>query len=308
MLEDISESFDPIAYNEAYEAENQHKERVKHIFEFMDEAIDFLENGTSTYGDTLPWHKTEDKFRLRHSEVTLWAAQNGAGKSMVTSQLACHLSSTTKVGIASFEMKPLMTVARVYRQAIACPNPTVEYCQRANEQLDLFIYDHVGSVTPVIVFGMIRYMAVDLGIKHIFIDSLMKCGVNSQENEPQKKFVSALQDLAKEHQIHIHLIHHLRKGKDANAIPDKYSVKGAGELVDLVDNLVLVYRDRDLQNKKAMHRANNEHFEDMEKSECKLIIDKQRHGDYEGSFIFWWHEQSYQWVDNSRGEKHFYIK
>ena len=35
----------------------------------------------------LPWTKTNDYFEFRPSEVTIWAGQNGHGKSQVTDQV-----------------------------------------------------------------------------------------------------------------------------------------------------------------------------------------------------------------------------
>jgi len=210
-------------------------------------------------------------------------------------------------------MHPRSTVGRAYRQAIGSDNFEKRWAEKANEQLNMFIYDYTGSVTPMVVYGMIRYMAVELNIKHVFIDSLVKCGINSQENEPQKIFLSRLQDLAKEHQVHIHLVHHIRKSASANDVPDKFSVKGAGELVDLADNLIIVHRNRELQNKKNYALQNNNminglQFKDIQKPDSKLILDKQRHFDFEGIFNFWWHAESQQWIDNDRGEYHKYVK
>jgi len=109
MIE-LTDNFDPILYNQAYEESQEHRERVKHISAFTDEALEYLDVGSIASGDSLPWAKTQDKFRLRMGEVTLWVGQNGSGKSQLTTQIAVHLSITKKVGIASFEMHPRSTL------------------------------------------------------------------------------------------------------------------------------------------------------------------------------------------------------
>ena len=151
----------------------------------------------------------------------------------------------------------------------------------------------MGSVRPDAILGMIHWAAVECGVQHIMIDSLVKCGVDSERNEPVKKFVDQLCWAAKNHKVHIHLVHHVRKGQDEFTEPDKNSVKGAGEIVDLCDNLFLIYRNRLKEHKKdrgvltADERSAPDSF---------IRVAKHRHGEWEGTWGFWWHEKSQQWI------------
>ena len=126
------------------------------------------------------------------------------------------------------------------------------------------------------------------------IDSLVKCGVSMEKNEPQKTFMSKLQDIAKEHKIHIHVVMHTRKSEKESDVPDKYSVKGAGELVDLTDNLLIVYRNKkkEFEAQKPEHEQKKEL---IEQPDCFIRVAKQRHGSFEKSFGFWWNEKREQW-------------
>jgi len=54
----------------------------------------------------LPWAKVNPYFDFRKGEVTIWAGQNGHGKSQVTDMVKLSLmGQNQKVGNASFEMK-----------------------------------------------------------------------------------------------------------------------------------------------------------------------------------------------------------
>ena len=304
MIEISSEATNLINF-EDYLQEHERKEhagRLKHVSEFIPAALARLRVGVQTFGDPMPWDKTQSKFRFRPSEVTIWAGTNGSGKSLVMGQCALTLAQITKVGIASFEMPADSTISRMLRQATGGPKPTDEIAKRFGESLDLYVYNHVGNLNTNSVYGMIHYMAVEKGIKHIMIDSLVKCGVNSEQNEPQKYFLNKIQEIAKEHKIHIHIVHHTRKTAHETDTPDKYSVKGAGELIDLTDNLILVYRNRVKEKKLKENKEVEEGFPD-----CYLDISKQRHGEWEGLFSFWWDDKSTQWIDNSNGIIHRYI-
>ena len=67
----------------------------------------------------LPWDKTRESFDFRKGEVTIWAGMNGHGKSLVTSQVALSLMGQgEKVVIASFELKPVVTMQRLARMYV----------------------------------------------------------------------------------------------------------------------------------------------------------------------------------------------
>ena len=264
--------------------------------DFMAEAIDRLENGVKLYGEALPWQKTHDQFRFREGEVTIRAGINGNGKSLVMGQAALWLAKTSKVLIASMEMLPAATVARMLRQASGESQPSREWSQKFEEYSKdkVWIYDQVGTVNPDSIIGMIHWAATELGIKHIMIDSLVKCGINQSDNEPQKKFMDSLQWAAKENKIHIHIVMHIRKPDQNSAftIPRKGDVKGAGELVDLTDNLLILSRN----TQKEYYKQKGDAKYDERQPDSYINVAKQRHGEWEGVWTFWWHESSQQWI------------
>ena len=55
----------------------------------------------------------------------------------------------------------------------------------------------------------------------------------------QKDFVDALCTIAQDTGLHIHLVCHMRKGENEDAARLKFDIKGAGEITDLVDNILI---------------------------------------------------------------------
>ena len=260
---------------------NQESQHIEPVQNFRDALIERLIQGVSVFGDPLPWSKTESKFRMRPSEVTIWAGINGHGKSQVLGQVMCWLARDTKVMVASFEMKPEATLERMVRQATKTDMPTISvvdsWLSAVSE--NLFLYTVVGTAQQDRLLAAVHYAATVKGIKHIMIDSLAMCGIQTDDYNKQKSFMNELSACSKQYNIHIHLVHHVSKGTSEF------------ELVDLVDNLVIVHRNK---------RKEESQEPDSEEHDCLLKIAKQRHGEWEGSFLLWFHPKSMQYTPDSR--------
>jgi len=259
-------------------------QKVDRPTQHLEKALERLSGSLRPYGDTLPWHKTHDQFRFRDGELTLWAGVNGMGKSLVTGMAALWLEHP--VVVASMEMLPEATLARMIRQASGTSTPSKEYATAIAEQLDgrIYIYNQVGDAEQDNLFGMIHYAAAELRVKHFFIDSLVKIkGVGPDDYTAQQEFVNKLSQIAKDEHVHIHLILHMRKQPSEKDMPDKFDVKGSGAIVDLADNLLIVYR------RTIGDMADND-------PTGFIRVAKHRHGEWEGHWGFWFHEESQQWV------------
>ncbi len=189
---------------DAYLRETDAKTNVKPASLWVADLIDRLRNHKHERKLYLPWEQARDAFHFRYGEVTLWAGQNGHGKTQVTSQILLSLlGQDEKAVIASFEMKPATTMQRLARM-YAETNPfSPEYQQDAGIEAlaelytefgqwtdtRLWIYDQQGTVDASKVIGMARYCAKELGVKHVFIDSLMKCVRGEDDYNGQKEFV-----------------------------------------------------------------------------------------------------------------------
>jgi twinkle protein len=87
--------------------------------------------------------------QFRPGEVTVWAGYNGHRKSMLTSQVALDLCvQRQRVLVASLEMSPARTMARMSRQVSAVLKPadaTLEAFHRWSDDR-LWLFDHVGRI------------------------------------------------------------------------------------------------------------------------------------------------------------------
>ena len=262
------------------------------LVQFKDEEIKdrikerFANGRTSAYGDRLPWPKTIEQVRLRPGEVSLWAGVNGHGKSLVLGQVMLWFPIEVKSLIASLEMPVDATAARMIQQTLPSGTPTDHYIDLFGEATgNIWIYDEQQTVQTHRMIALVNYAGQILEADHMVIDSLVKCGMAPDDYPRQKAFVDALCQLAKAYRMHIHLVHHIRKGDKEGKEPDKFDIKGAGEITDLVDNVFIVHRNKIKENKIQ----NGQHVEEME-PDAKIICAKQRHGEWEG-FINLWHDK-----------------
>lgn len=261
-------------------------------------------HGVEAQGDTLPWRKTHDHVRFRPGEVTLWAGINGHGKSMVLSHVTAHFIEFSKALVASMEMSIEALGYRLIRQQLASSTPTEELVQASVDWCcddRLWVYDQLDTVASERILGMCVYAMEKLGIDHIIIDSLMKCGIGPEDYEAQSAFVDRLCWAAKTHGGHIHLVHHVRKGQDEDAPPNKFDVKGSGAITDMVDNVLIVHRNK----RKERNVEKGKEVERLE-PDARLTVEKQRHGEWEGGISLYWHNESYQYLSGPDCKPTFY--
>ena len=231
--------------------------KVKDVSVFIDELKEDLANPVVIKKVSMPWSKTINEFEFKRGEVTLYAGSNGGGKSLITGQIALSLiKQDQKVCIMSFEMKPKRTIMRMTRQfsGTDLDNPFLKNKLEVNNQYlerlkkfstgKLWLYDQQGTTSTAQVISVARYCAVELDITHIFIDSLMKCVAGEDDYNSQKSFVDELTALARDHNVHIHLVHHIRKLESEEKLPNKNDVKGTGAIADQVDNVLLMWRNK----------------------------------------------------------------
>jgi len=141
-----------------------------------------------------------------------------------------------------------------------------------------------------------RYCAIELKIQHMFIDSLMKCMKAEDDYNAQKAFVDELTAIARDHNMHIHLVHHIRKLSNQEITPSKTDIKGSGAIADQVDNVLLMHR-----NKKKEHDISlgKEVADDV--PDAYLMCEKQRNGEHEEWYKLWYHKESQQFLDSPDG-------
>lgn len=266
---------------------------IKSATEYCDEVIDRFYGDSGMIGARLPWAKSEFSIQFRPGEVSLWLGINGHGKSLLLGQLlTCFMAQGDKAVIASFEMKPAATLQRMTRQVSHGAEPTIEFIKRFHEWTDgkLWFYDQQGTVKAERVLSVCRYFGEKLQGQHVVIDSLMKCGIGEDDYNKQKWFLDELTSIARDKQIHIHLVHHSRKQGDENSPPGKMDAKGSGAITDQVDNCITVWRNKKKESDVAAGKGDESMFDAM------MVVDKQRHGEWEGKILLWFDKKSTQYV------------
>lgn len=276
----------------------QESQSIIPLSDFKDSILERLANGIKHFGDEIPWEKHHDNFRLRPHEVTLWAGINGHGKSLVLSHVMAHLMKSTKCILASLEMKADAVGERLVKQIAGLEKPTDSFSRGILDWTDdkLWIYDELDTVEHKRIIGMCIYAFTELNIQHVFIDSLMKCGMDEDDYNSQKRFVDRLCWVAKTHGGHIHLVAHMRKGKTEFDVPDKFDVMGSSAITNLVDNVVIVHRNK----KKEMEMEKGNDVDKMIPDSIVKVV-KQRHGDWEGKINLWLDKPSQQFKGSPDG-------
>lgn len=291
----MAEVFGPGMDFSEYMEETDHEHRVIKASAYVDDVVDYFHNQTPMPGGKMPWAKTHGTVRFRKGEVTLWAGMNGHGKSLILGQVCIGLvAQKHKVCIASLEMKPLITLARICRQADGTVVPDVEFIREFHSITDgwLWLYDQQGMVKAEMMLAVIRYCADRLKITHFVLDSLTKCGLGEDDLNKQKWFIDALTCAARDTGVHIHLVAHSRKGKDELVPPNKMDIRGSGAITDQVDNVMTVWRNK----KKEFEIADGIH-KGAQEPDALIICDKQRNGEWEGKIGLWYLPSSMQYVE-----------
>lgn len=271
---------------------------------YADIVVDYFNGTLGQKGLSLPWSKTHGMVSLRPGEVSIWAGVNGHGKSLILNQIMLQaMKMNEPCVIASMEMKPHVTMARMTRQAAGTERPSDEFIHAFHAWTEgkLWLYAQQGTVDSRRMLAVLRYVHEALyqngekvAVRHFVIDSLMKCGIGTDDYNRQKSFVDELCAFAKDSGIHIHLVAHARKGETERKIVDKFDIKGASEITDQVDNVFTIWRNK--RKEEEGQRVGKRDDEVMKEPDALLICSKQRHGEWEGRIALWFHREGFQYV------------
>jgi twinkle protein len=277
---------------EAYMQDTEVSHRVKAIEAWEDDINgEFVEGGRGSVGTMLPWLKVGNKIKFRPGEVSLWFGFNKHGKSLMLGQAMLSAAAQgERICVASFEMRPHKTLARMARQWCdsdsPLPSQVREFVRWGAGKL--WMYDQTSTVQAERVYAVIRYAVDQLRITHFVVDNLTKCVASDDDYAGQKAIVDKLTSLAQSLGIHIHLVHHARKAADESKAPRKMDAMGASAITNLVDNIFIVWR-----NKAKADKPNSD-----QEPDAMLICDGQRHGTgWEGVLNLRYHSRSQQYID-----------
>lgn len=267
------------------------KHRVRPADFYQDGVIRHLIGEGIPKGRNLPFKSMHGKFELRENEMTVWVGYKGHGKSALISQVFDHsMSYNEPCFVISPEFTAVQLLLRMIFQRLRTREPGAEQLREWFDWASkrLWIYDQQASIKPDDVPPLCRFVCEEFGVKHILIDSLMKCGIAPDDYARQKQFVDQVQNVAHNNPVHIHLVAHARKAKDDAATPSLHDIKGGSEIADMVENVLVVWRNKP----KEMAQSMNE-MAKVEEPDAILKVEAQRNAEgWVGSIPLNFHKRS----------------
>lgn len=284
----------------SYEMQTEARVKVQPARVFADELDAEFEAKTEAKRAVMLSTKLRHYIDFQPGDVTCWAGFNGHRKSTYTSQVALDLCvQRQRTLIASFEMRPAKTLARMARQASAMAEPGKNWRKEFLRWSDsrLWIFDHMGRVDPKVCLAVCNYFGTELKGKHVFIDSMMMVVATEDKFDEQKQFITDCCRLAQETGLHVHVIAHCRKpnGGDEGHPPSKYDIKGTSAVSDQASNVITIWENK---GKRAALEANPHDGDQLQKPDALVSVVKQRHGAWEGSIKHWFDSASMRFIDN----------
>jgi len=255
--------------------ESEHSIRAAN--EFTKEVLDHYLLGDEMLGYKLPWPMFDETFRLRSGECSILAGINSSGKSLALGQIALQcIIQGARVLSVSLEMSPRSQLIRLWRQSSVNMKPDLDFGLAFNEWCrdKLYFFDKEGSMDMDTLEAGVRYAIDNYDTDLILVDSLMTIsGIRNDDYTAQKEVVCRIADLSRDLECHIILVAHARKSFSIRDRIDRFSIRGAGELSDRVDNVLLLQRY---------------YSEDTDGADVNFAISKARHWDMaEGEVDLW---------------------
>lgn len=284
-----------------YERSTEARVKVHRAAEFLDDLLrSFQPRDRDAFEPEMFSTKLRERIAFRPGEVTVWAGYNGHRKSMFAGQVALDLCvAHQRVLIASMEMQPAVTLARMARQAWGCARPTQAALEQFARWTDgrLWLFDHMGRVTPQVCMAVIRYFAEELQGSHVFVDSMMMVCASEESLDEQKQFMTDLVRSAQELGVHVHLVAHCRKPQTGEEKPpSKYDLRGSAAISDQAHNVITVWANK---AKRAKLEKDPNDAAALADPDVAVTVEKQRNGQWEGRVGLWFHEPSMRFVDSS---------
>lgn len=291
----IEDTFDFSAYMRQTDA----SAKVRKASAFRGDMLKRFED-RSDYVPRAAMHSTKLRtaIEFRPGEVTAWAGYNGHRKSMFTGQVALDLiAAGERALMASFEMSPADTLARMARQCFGVARPAVVSLDWFSKWTDdrLWMFDHLGRITPDQCMAVVRYFGEELKGKHVFIDSMMMVCKSEEHLDEQKQFATDVVRAAQEFGLHIHLVTHCRKPQNGEEKPPtKYDLRGSAAISDQAHNVITIWANK---AKKAALEANQDDQVAKAEPDARVCVEKQRNGSFEGAFKLWFSDASLRFMD-----------
>ena len=254
-------------------------------------------------GIEAPWSKLHNLFEIPRQGVTLIGGYSGHQKSTMTNQWALHAAASGhKVCIASLELTADYLFDFFAGQSACKQTMHEDYLKRFGKWADdkLFIVDHADVMTPEEAIQIIIDAKRLLGCDLFVLDCLMQIDLGG-ELENEKRFMAKLGAVAREYDMAIVVVHHMRKpqGPDGEKkVPGRESFIGSSHLVNAAAGVLILWQNAE----KAAARHNGEEVDDNF-PDFVLSVAKNRFAPFQGTVGLYQHKEA-RLLCNSRARQY----
>ena len=301
-------------------AVSQDPDDLKHPGDICEEIyLEFYPEKNGVKGIPLPYKMP---FEFTPGQLNIWHGYNGHGKTVNLTYTLVHMAKECGESscIASLEWKASKTFRNMVRQSLAKSKPTRAEVEAVVGWMDKYfmVYDHVGEASAEEILDVFDYSNRKYGIQHFVVDSLMMIkGINGDDWEAQKELCKKLKAFAVDRDAHCHLVAHSKKPDSRHpedkTWPPKYAISGSGNISNIADNIICVWRNiakennmnmaLDLGSMGSVAEADALAAEWRDREDAMLIIQKQRESGAQPMKRLWFDagkEGSWQYSEEMR--------
>jgi hypothetical protein len=254
-------------------------------------------------GIEAPWSKLHNLFEIPRQGVTLVGGYSGHQKSTMANQWALHAAASGhKVCLASLELTTDYLFDFLAGQSACKVEMHEQYLHRFGQWLDdkMYIVDHADVMSPEEAIQLIidskRLMGCDLFV----LDCLMQIDLGG-ELENEKRFMAKLGAVAREYDMAIVVVHHMRKPQGPEGerkVPGREAFIGSSHLVNAAAGVLILWQNAE----KAAARHNGEEVDD-DKPCFVLSVAKNRFAPFQGTVGLYQHNEA-RLLCNSRARQY----
>jgi twinkle protein len=250
-------------------------------------------------GFSTPWSKCQT-LRFRPGELTIIAGVNGHGKSEGVGHITLEaIAQGRRACVASMEFKPERWLQRLVRQASCVEHPEDRYVGKIMRWLGngLWVFDVATTAKRERMLEVFQYARQRYGIDLFVIDNLSKLDIDLDDYNGQRAFIDRLTDFAKDHDVHVMLVAHMRKSDNDEKPGGKFDVLGGGSITNLADTVLIWWRNRKKEEKLKRTDLDDDDVAKIESEPDALCLcEKQRNGEDEPRITLWFHKASHQFL------------
>ena len=280
----LQKGVDAFEIQECYrEAISFEPPEIRQPIAFLDRVTEYFHPASGTEVGFKP-AMFGGKITFRPGELTLWTGCNSHGKSSALGQIAIAAAVLDqRTAIASMEMRAEKTLGRLLRQFWVEKCPTKGEIERGLAWMTgkIWIYDLMGNVPRLKLLELLEYTVRRYQVFHFVIDSLMKCDIDGDDHNAQRRFLNDAVTFANRNLCHVHLVAHPRKHDEARPV-DRSGISGTGDIPNQADNVLSWWRN------KAKERGKK--TEMWTEADAICMVDKQRETGWEGDIHLSFHK------------------